>query len=86
MAIRERLTGLALIIVGLLSMMFIYWVAQHRDSFGVRPPTPPGLSRGMVPIGSPLDCFVPLAALGAVGIIVEGCRRLVFPDNFGPDD
>ena len=87
MALRERLTGLALICAGLLSMgvVFLFW--QNRSNLVLAPPVPPpGLPRTMMPLASPLDCLMPFAALAATGLIIEGFRRLIFPDNFGPDD
>jgi hypothetical protein len=87
MALRERLVGLALICAGLASMgvVFLFW--QNRHHFVVQPPVPaPGLPPNMMPLASPLDCLMPFAALAATGLVFEGFRRLVFPENYGPDD
>jgi hypothetical protein len=87
MALRERLVGLALILAGLASMGVVYLFWQHRSTLVLAPPVPPpGLPPTMMPLASPLDCLMPFAALAATGLVVEGFRRLVFPDNYGPDD
>lgn len=85
MALRERLVGLLLIAAGLASMGVVYWFWQHRTEIIPQPPVPPpGLPRGMMPMLSPLDCVVPIAALGATALTIEGFRRLVSPDVSGP--
>ncbi|MFN0070307.1 MAG: hypothetical protein ACKVVP_02310 [Chloroflexota bacterium] len=86
MALRERLVGLALILAGTASMSVLYWFWQHRGDIMLAPPPPPGLPRNMMPVASPLDCLMPFAALAAAGLVAEGFRRLIFPDNFGPED
>ena len=87
MALRERLVGLALICVGLASMAVVFLFWQNRQNFVVKPPVPPpGLPPNMMPLASPLDCLMPFAALAATGLVIEGFRRLVFPENYGPDD
>jgi|RhiMetdeSRZDD1v2_1073273.scaffolds.fasta_scaffold2852649_1 hypothetical protein len=87
MALRERLVGLALICAGLASMAVVFLFWQNRQNFVVKPPVPPpGLPPNMMPLASPLDCLMPFAALAATGLVIEGFRRLVFPENYGPDD
>jgi hypothetical protein len=87
MALRERLIGLALIGVGLASMAVVYLFWQNRGNLVIKPPVPPpGLPPTMMPLASPLDCVMPFAALAATGLVIEGFRRLVFPENYGPDD
>lgn len=85
MALRERLTGLVLIVVGLASMAVLFWMFQNRGRFFVAPPPPPGMPGTMLPIVSPLDCMMPFAALGAVATVLEGFRRLLFPDVWQRD-
>jgi uncharacterized protein YjeT (DUF2065 family) len=86
MALRERLVGLGLILAGLASMSVVYWFWQHRGEMMFAPPAPPGLPRTMAPMSSPLDCLMPFTALGTTALVVEGFRRLLFPDNFGPTE
>jgi hypothetical protein len=87
MALRERLVGLALVIAGIASMGVVYWFWQNRSHLAPAPPVPaPGLPRAMMPLASPLDCVMPFAALAAAGLVLEGLRRMVFPENYGPDD
>ena len=87
MALRERLVGLALVLAGLASMGIVYWFWQNRANLVLAPPVPaPGLPRTMMPLASPLDCLMPFAALASAGLVLEGLRRMVFPENYGPDD
>lgn len=86
MALRERLVGLLLIAAGLASMAVVYWFWQHRTEILPQPPVPPpGLPPGMMPMLSPLDCVVPIAAIGSTALTLEGLRRLINPDAAGPN-
>jgi len=84
MALQERLTGLVLVLIGLAGMTLVYLYYQHRDVLP-QPPTPPGMTPRMVPLFSPLECIMPLAAFGSAALIFMGLRRMVFPETFGPD-
>lgn len=84
MALQERLIGLVLVLSGLGGMLLVYLYYQHRDVLP-QPPAPPGMTPRMLPLFSPLQCIMPLAALGSSALIFIGLRRMLFPETFGPD-
>lgn len=71
----DRLVGLGVIAFGLLGLGVAMLLMQSEQL--LRPPTPPGLPAELMPLTSPLRCFVPIIALGSLGLIFVGLRRLI---------
>jgi hypothetical protein len=40
-------------------------------------PVPPGLPRDLLPIASPLNCVLPIVAIGSSLLVLFGLKRLV---------
>ena len=80
MNLRGRLVGLGLIVLGVVNAGIVYGLWLLDQAYGLRPPTPPGLPPGMSPVLSPLACLVPVGAVGATLLVIEGLRRVVFPE------
>jgi hypothetical protein len=77
-----RAVGLLLILLGLAGMAFVYAIFQAGGLPGAPapPPPPPGLKGMPVPtLANVTSCLVPLLAIGSVGCILIGFRRLVDP-------
>ena len=46
-----------------------------------QPPLPPGMRPDLVPnVASPFACVLPLTAIGSGLLVLEGLRRILFPD------
>ena len=80
MNVRGRLVGVGLIALGLISGGVIYGLWLLDQAIGLRPPVPPGLPTGMSPAMSPLACLVPVGAVGSTLLVLEGLRRVIFPE------
>ena len=80
MNLRGRLVGVGVIALGLVSGAIVYGLWLLDQAYGLRPPTPPGLPAGMSPVLSPLACLVPIGAIGATLLVIEGVRRVIFPE------
>ena len=80
MQIGERLLGLVLVLVGLGVLLLVRLAMQHPSSLFYQPTPPPGLPPGAVVLVSPTTCLLPLIALGALGLIAVGIKRLLFPN------
>ncbi len=78
--IQERLVGLGVIALGLISGGIVYGLWLLDQSYGLRAPTPPGFPAGLSAVLSPLTCIVPVGAIGATLLILEGVRRVIFPE------
>ena len=50
------------------------------QTVGPRLPAPPGLPSGLTPAISPLSCLLPIGMIGAALLVVEGVRRVIFPE------
>ena len=70
----DRLIGLGLILVGLLGFGVVYLLWQYAPA---TMPAPPGLPRGLLPIASPLNCFLPITAIGSSLLVLIGLKRLI---------
>lgn len=81
MRLRQRLTGLALMLAGMLSLAAVSWAWQHGWLQPVHPPPPPGLRPDLLPIISPLSCIYPFLVLGAVGLFVVGLKQFLSPQD-----
>ena len=80
MNIRGRLVGLGLIVLGVASAGTLYGFWLLDQAFGLRPPSPPGLPAGLSPVLSPLACLLPVGAIGSALLVLEGVRRMIFPE------
>ncbi len=70
----DRLIGLGLIVVGVLGFGLVYLLWQYAPA---SMPAPPGLPRGLLPIASPLNCFLPITAIGSSLLVLVGLKRLI---------
>lgn len=80
--VEERLQGVLLVVVGVLGLLFVSTVMANGGFVGApRPPEPPPALRGMptVPIVNATTLLMPLIAVGSVGLILVGLRRIVSP-------
>jgi hypothetical protein len=73
----ERLIGLALILGGVLGFGLVYFMWKFAPA---SMPVPPGLPRNLLPIASPLNCILPITAIGSSLLVLLGLRRLIFPE------
>ncbi len=80
MNVRGRLVGLGVIALGLVSGGIVYGLWLLDQSYGLRAPVPPGFPSGLSPVLSPLSCLVPIGAIGSTLLVLEGVRRVVFPE------
>lgn len=81
MHLRGRLIGLALFCSGAAVLFFIY--AFWRTGFvgPAQPPVPPGLPPGAGFAFNPIACAMPLIIIAAGGLMLEGVRRIINPDD-----
>lgn len=70
----DRLIGLGLIVVGLLGFGVVYLLWQYAPA---AMPVPPGLPRGLLPLASPLNCVLPITAVGSSLLVMIGLKRLI---------
>jgi hypothetical protein len=70
----DRLIGLALILGGLIGFGAVYLLWLYAPA---AMPAPPGLPRGVLPIASPLNCMLPVTAIGSSLLVLIGLKRLI---------
>lgn len=75
--LEDRLTGLGLILGGLVGFGIVYLMWRYAPG---DMPVPPGIPRGPLPILSPLNCVLPVVAIGSSFLVLVGLRKLVFPE------
>jgi hypothetical protein len=73
-SIGDRLIGLGLILIGLIGFGGVYLLWQFAPA---TMPVPPGLPRGLLPIASPLNCILPVTAVGCSLLVMIGLKRLI---------
>jgi hypothetical protein len=73
-AVQERLIGLALIACGVLGFGVVYVLWRYAPA---AMPAPPGLPRTLLPLLSPLNCMLPVTAVGAGLLVLVGLRKLI---------
>jgi hypothetical protein len=73
----ERLSGLLLIVVGVVGFGLVYLVWLIGP---LAPAAPPGIPRGFTSMLSPITCLVPVGAIGSTILILLGLRKLLFPE------
>jgi hypothetical protein len=71
---QERLIGLLLIVGGVVGfgVEYLLWLFAPAAM-----PAPPGLPRNLLPLISPLNCILPVMAIGSVFLILIGLRKLI---------
>jgi hypothetical protein len=74
----ERLTGLGLILLGLLGFGVVYLLWLYAPA---SMPAPPGIPRNLLPLASPLNCLLPITAVGSSLLVLLGLKRLILPDD-----
>ncbi len=80
--LEERLQGLLLLLIGLAGCAGALALYQLGGLPGAPapPPPPPGLKGlSLAPLFSVTNCMVPLMAIGSVGLVLVGLRRMVDP-------
>ena len=75
----ERLQGVGVIGLGLLGLLTVYGVYSGVLPSGLPPPPQPPGVLVQVPVFNATACFMPLIAIGSVGLIVVGFRRVLDP-------
>jgi hypothetical protein len=70
----ERLIGLGMILGGLLGFGLVYLMWRFAPA---AMPVPAGLPRDLLPIASPLNCVLPIVAIGSSLLVMLGLKRLV---------
>jgi hypothetical protein len=70
----DRLIGLGLILAGLIGFGAVYLLWQFAPA---AMPAPPGLPRGLLPLASPLNCILPITAVGSSLLVLIGLKRLI---------
>jgi hypothetical protein len=77
--IQERLQGLGVIALGLLGLFVVYGISTGLLPSGLPPPPQPRGVLVQLPVYNAAACFMPLMAIGSVGLIIVGFRRLFDP-------
>jgi hypothetical protein len=81
--VSERLQGLLLILAGGVSLALVHFLQRYLAGSGrLLPPMLAQLEPG--PLASPFNCLLGFVALGALGLILVGAKKLLFPDNWRP--
>ena len=71
---QERLIGLGLIVGGVLGFSVVYLMWAYAPA---AMPAPPGIPRNLLPIASPLNCILPVTAVGSSALVLFGLRKLI---------
>ena len=77
--LEERLQGLGVILLGLVGLAVVYGISTGMLPSGLPPPPQPSGVLVQVPMINSAACFTPLLALGSLGLIVVGFRRVLDP-------
>jgi hypothetical protein len=70
----DHLFGLVLIFGGVLGFGLVYVMWRYAPA---AMPVPPGLPRTLLPIASPMNCFLPITAIGSSALVLVGLKRLI---------
>jgi len=70
----DRLVGLWLILGGVLGFGLVYLMWKFAPA---SMPVPPGMPTGLLPIASPLNCVLPVTAIGSSLLVLLGLKRLI---------
>lgn len=79
--LRARLVGLLLFAVGVAVIVIQYAFWRSGFDSPVRPPVPEPIPASWSFAFNPLVCAMPIIALGAFGLMVEGLRRVIDPSE-----
>lgn len=71
--VEERLIGLLLVVIGLVGLLGVGLL--YTLGLPAIPGAPPGFTAA-----NPLQCLLPLVALGSIGLVLVGVWRVVSPD------
>jgi hypothetical protein len=75
--LEERLQALGVMLLGLVGLWVAYAIFSGILPAGLPPPQPPpGV---LVPVFNPMQCLVPIMALGSVALVLVGARRFIDP-------
>ena len=77
--LEERLLGLGVMLLGLVGLAVVYGIYTGILPSGLPPPPQPRGVLVQVPVFNATACFIPLIAIGSVGLIVVGFRRVLDP-------
>jgi hypothetical protein len=77
--LEERFLGLLVALLGMGGLTVAYLITTGVLPAGIPPPPPPPGVLIQPPMPSVANCIVPLMALGSIGLIVVGLRRVVDP-------
>lgn len=77
--IEERLQGCGAILLGIVGLAVVYGISTGFLPSGLPPPPPPRGVLVQLPVLNAAACFMPLMAIGSVGLIIVGFRRLLDP-------
>jgi hypothetical protein len=74
---QERLIGLLLMLGGGagFGVVYLLWLYAPASM-----PVPPGLPRNLLPIASPLNCVLPMTAVGSSLLVLLGFKKLILAD------
>ena len=74
---QERLIGLLLILGGVVGFAVVYLLWRYAPA---AMPVPPGLPPNLLPLVSPLNCVLPVTAIGSGLLVLLGLRKLILAD------
>jgi len=77
--VQERLQGVGVILLGLVGLAVVYGTYTGVLPSGLPPPPQPHGVLVQVPVLNAAACFMPLLAIGSVGLLVVGFRRVIDP-------
>jgi hypothetical protein len=77
--LEERLQGLGVIVLGFIGLAVVYGITTGLLPSGLPPPPQPKGVLVQLPIFNAVACFLPLMAIGSVGLVFVGFRRLLDP-------
>jgi hypothetical protein len=77
--VQERLQGLGVVALGLLGLFVVYGISTGLLPSGLPPPPQPRGVLVQLPVYNAAACFMPLMAIGSVGLIIVGFRRFLDP-------
>jgi hypothetical protein len=77
--LEERGLGLLVMLLGVFGLWVVYGITTGFLPAGLPPPPPPPGVLVQPPMPNATTCIVPLIAIGSIGLIVAGFRRVIDP-------
>lgn len=74
---QERLIGVLMMVGGVVGFGGVYLLWFYAPAMM---PAPPGLPTNLLPLASPLNCILPVTAVGSCLLVVVGLRKLIFAE------